>query len=199
VALPESPPKDEAHLEDQRLLLQIARDSITSAAAGQPAPSLDLLSLTDWLQSVRASFVTLTLAGALRGCIGALQASLPLALDVQEHAAAAATEDYRFTPVGPEEVDGLDIEISVLSIPQPLVYDSPQDLLRRLRPHVDGVILNSGQHRATFLPQVWEHVPDPVQFLSLLCEKARLPERAWQNGLLEVQTYQVKSFHEAHG
>jgi AmmeMemoRadiSam system protein A len=199
VALSASPAQDAAHRADQVRLLHIARESITSAAAGQPAPSLDLPALTEWLQSTRASFVTLTGAGALRGCIGALQASLPLALDVQEHAAAAATQDYRFTPVGPQEVDGLDIEISVLSIPQPLDYDSPQDLLRRLRPHVDGVILSSGQHRATFLPQVWEHVPDPAKFLSLLCQKARLPERAWQSGQLEVQTYQVESFHEARG
>jgi AMMECR1 domain-containing protein len=87
----------------------------------------------------------------------------------------------------------------VLTIPQPLRYDTPRDLLRRLRPHVDGVILISGLHRATFLPQVWEHVPDPAQFLSMLCEKARLPEHAWQGGQLEVQTYQVESFQETRG
>jgi AmmeMemoRadiSam system protein A len=194
-----SPPQDSAHNADQDLLLRIARESIRAAAARRPAPALDLPSLSEWLQSVRASFVTLTRAGALRGCIGALQASLPLALDVQEHAAAAATEDYRFPPVSPEEAEALEIEISVLTIPQPLEFASPEELLARLRPQIDGVIITSGLHRATFLPQVWEHVPDPAQFMGMLCEKARLPEQAWRHGRLEVQTYQVESFHEHRG
>jgi AmmeMemoRadiSam system protein A len=194
-----TPPDEPEHVADRMRLLRIARESVIAAAARQPAPPLDLATLSEWLRSTRASFVTLTHAGALRGCIGALQAAQPLALDVQEHAAAAATQDYRFPPVTPDEVETLTIEVSVLTPPETLAYASPEDLLRRLRPSIDGVILSSGLHRATFLPQVWEHVPDPAQFLSMLCDKARLPHDAWRGGDLEVATYQVESFEEQPG
>jgi AmmeMemoRadiSam system protein A len=183
--------------EQRQILLRLARQAVERAAAGQPGPDVDLGSLPEALSAERAAFVTLTLRGDLRGCIGALQATMPLARDVVEHARAAATEDFRFYPVRPDESTALAIEISVLSEPAPLAYAQPDDLLTLLRPGVDGVILVSGLHRATFLPQVWEKVPSPALFLDMLCEKAGLPRRAWRTGHPDILTYQVESFHES--
>ena len=182
--------------DEKAFLLQLARKALESAAQGASLPSADPQRSTPRLRSHGASFVTLTCHGALRGCIGALQAYQPLEQDVIEHAAAAGLEDYRFPPVHPDEVPDIHIEVSVLTEPQPLPYDDPAALLSGLRPNIDGVILRSGLHRATFLPQVWEKVPDAMVFLDLLCEKAGLPQRAWRRGHLEVLTYQVESFHE---
>jgi len=115
---------------------------------------------------------------------------------VREHAIAAALEDYRFPPVRPEELDRICIEVSVLSQPQPLEYTTPDELLSRLRPHVDGVILQDGLHRATFLPQVWEKIPDPADFLANLCYKMGAAPDLWRRKHLDVFTYQVEEFHE---
>lgn len=183
--------------EQRQILLRLARQAVERAAAGQPGPDVDLGSLPEALSAERAAFVTLTLRGDLRGCIGALQATMALARDVVEHARAAATEDFRFYPVRPDESTALAIEISVLSEPAPLAYAQPDDLLTLLRPGLDGVILVSGLHRATFLPQVWEKVPSPALFLDMLCEKAGLPRRAWRTGHPDILTYQVESFHES--
>jgi uncharacterized protein len=182
--------------EHRTFLLKLARQAVEQAAAGKPGPALRLDELPEALRAPHATFVTLTSRGDLRGCIGALQASLPLAEDVLVHARAAATEDFRFYPVRPEETPGLEIEISILSNPARLEYSDADDLVAKLRPGIDGVILSSGLHRATFLPQVWEKIPQPHQFLDLLCEKAGLPRRAWRTGHLEVQTYQVECFQE---
>lgn len=182
--------------EQRSLLLRLARQAMELAASGKPGPALRLEDLPETLRAPHATFVTLTSRGDLRGCIGALQASLPLAEDVVEHARAAATEDFRFHPVRPEETSGIEIEISILSDPVPLEYGDADDLVASLRPNTDGVILTSGRHRATFLPQVWEKIPEPHQFLDLLCEKAGLPRRAWHTGHLDVLTYQVESFEE---
>jgi AmmeMemoRadiSam system protein A len=182
--------------EDRSTLLRLARQAVELAAAGKPGPALRLEDLPEVLHAPHATFVTLTSNGDLRGCIGALQASLPLAQDIVVHARAAATEDFRFRPVRPEETPDIEIEISILSDPVPLEYGDADDLMARLRPGIDGVILTSGLHRATFLPQVWEKVPQPHQFLDLLCEKAGLPRRAWRTGHLDVSTYQVESFQE---
>ncbi|TLN23663.1 AmmeMemoRadiSam system protein A, partial [bacterium] len=134
--------------------------------------------------------------GELRACIGALEAYQPLVDDVREHAAEAAQEDFRFYPVRPKEVAHIQIEISRLTQPQPLEYSSPEDLVARLRPGVDGVILRDGLHRATFLPQVWEKLPEPSAFLSHLCAKMGAAENAWRKKRLTVLTYQVEEFHE---
>jgi AmmeMemoRadiSam system protein A len=141
--------------------------------------------------------VTLTESGELRGCIGGLHALDPLYEDVRQHGFQAALRDYRFPPVTPDEVPKLEIEVSVLTEPQPLDYDTPQDLLRVLRPEVDGVILSQGYRRATFLPQVWERVPDPETFLSMLCDKMGVPPDTWRRTKLDVQTYQVENFIES--
>ncbi len=142
-------------------------------------------------------FVTLTeRSGELRGCIGTLEAHQPLVEDVREHAAAAATLDYRFSPVMPDEVTELRIEISRLTTPLPLEYTSPDELPARLRPGVDGVILRDGGHRATFLPQVWEKVGDPEEFLAHLCLKMGAPANLWRRKKMDVLIYQVEEFHE---
>lgn len=182
--------------EDRSTLLRLARQAIELAAAGKQGPALRLEDLPEALRAPHATFVTLTSGGDLRGCIGALQATIPLAEDVVVHARAAATEDFRFYPVRPEETAGIEIEISILSDPVPLEYTDADDLMAKLRPGIDGVILTSGMHRATFLPQVWEKVPQPHQFLDMLCEKAGLPRRAWRTGHPDVLTYQVESFKE---
>jgi AmmeMemoRadiSam system protein A len=182
--------------EHRAILLNLARKAVESACAGRPGPAVPLDDLPEGLRACRATFVTLTRQGALRGCIGGLQATLPLAQDVVEHARAAAIEDFRFYPVRPEETAELEIEVSILSEPVPLDYQQSDELLTRLRPGVDGVILTSGLNRATFLPQVWEKVAQPSVFLDMLCEKAGLPRRAWHTGHPDILTYQVESFHE---
>ncbi len=182
--------------QERALLLKIGRDAITAAVRGKPLPRLDLASFPPRLREKGASFVTLTRHGALRGCIGTLEAYQPLALDVQEHAVAAATQDYRFPPVRPEELPEIEIEVSRLTPAVPLEYASPEDLLRKLRPGVDGVVLSDGLRRATFLPQVWEKLPDAAEFLSQLCLKMGAPPDLWRRKPLEVSVYQVEEFHE---
>lgn len=183
--------------EEKTLLLKLARQSLEAAVRGQPLPSLDLAALPEALRQPGASFVTLTLKdGALRGCVGALEAHQPLAEDVRQHAVEAALEDYRFSPVEPAELPQIEIEISRLTSPQDLEYAAPEDLPTHLRPHIDGVTLMDGWRRATFLPQVWDKVPDPEEFLYHLCDKMGAPPNLWRRKKLRVQTYQVEEFHE---
>ena len=149
------------------------------------------------LQEKRGVFVTLNKHGRLRGCIGSLVGLEPIAEGVRRNALNAAFNDRRFPPVTPDEFDDLQIDISVLSQPRPLPYKDSADLLQKLRPGIDGVILRGpGGASATFLPQVWEQLPDPQLFLSHLCLKAGLPQSAWQSGQLDIDTYQVQHFEE---
>ncbi len=182
--------------EDRQYLLQLARESVEQAAHGQEPPVLDLEDVPASLRRDGASFVTLTKGGRLRGCIGSLEAERPLALDVQENAVNAALHDPRFSPLQPAELDDLQIEISVLSLPEPLDYEDADDLIEALRPGVDGVVIESGWHRGTFLPQVWEKLPEPQRFLQHLCQKAGLSPDAYRSGDLDVYTYQVDKFTE---
>jgi AmmeMemoRadiSam system protein A len=177
-------------------LLRVARQGLEAAVRGQEPPPLEPASRTPALERVACSFVTLTELGELRGCIGGLVAEEPLWRDVQRRARQAALRDYRFVPVQPEELPIIEIEVSVLTEPVPLAYDSPNDLLGKLRPHVDGVVLRQGMNRATFLPQVWETVPEPDQFLSMLCQKLGVPPDAWRRAHLQVEIYQVEEFSE---
>jgi AmmeMemoRadiSam system protein A len=185
-------------LTERKILLKIARTAIELATQGKRLPQLELENYPRSLQENGATFVTLTEAssGRLRGCIGTLEAFQPLVLDVQEHAAAAALEDYRFTPVKPVEVPLLHIEISRLTPSQPLKYSDPKALSGLLRPGIDGVVLKDGDMRSTFLPQVWEQLPDPQEFLNHLCQKMGAPANLWQKKVLSVFTYQVEEFHE---
>ena len=184
---------------DRRWVWQWARAAVAAAVAGRSAPEVDPAAVPAALRQPAAAFITLRRAGELRGCIGGLEARWPLYLDVGQHAAQAATQDYRFEPVAANELDELEIEISLLTEPRPLAYTTPAELLERLRPGVDGVTLAYAQHRATFLPQVWERVPEPARFLELLCEKMGLPADVWRRAHCEVSTYQVEVIEETAG
>ena len=189
-------PKNEFSQQERTLLLEIAREAITNAVQGLPLPTLNLESMPPALQKEGASFVTLTIAGRLRGCIGTLQAYQPLAKDVQEHAVAAAMEDYRFSPLRKEELSEIDIEVSCLTPAVKLPYDHPEQLPDLLNPHEDGVVLQDGYHHATFLPQVWEQLPVPSDFLTHLCLKMGVPGQTWQHKVLDVSIYHVEEFGE---
>ncbi|NLE93240.1 MAG: AmmeMemoRadiSam system protein A [Chloroflexi bacterium] len=182
--------------DERSTLLKIARQSLIDAAHDRPAAPLPA-DLPPALLEKGASFVTLTMHGQLRGCIGTLEAYQPLAQDVRQRAAQAATQDYRFPRVRPGDVEHIHIEISRLTIPTPLPYSEPEELPRLLRPHVDGVVLSDGRNGATFLPQVWEQLPDPAEFLSHLCQKMGARSDLWRRKVLSVEIYQVEEFEEA--
>ena len=182
--------------EEQRMLLQLARQAMEAAVCGEPEPVVELDGLPPRLQQVGTSFVTLTRRGQLRGCIGALEPVESLAIDVCKHAVDAALQDYRFPPVKQYELEEIDIEISRLTLPQTLEYECAEDLLAKLQPGRDGVVLKDGLYRATFLPQVWEKLPDCSEFLDHLCDKMGAPVNLWRFKKLEVQTYQVEEFRE---
>ena len=148
------------------------------------------------LREKRGTFVTLQKHGDLRGCIGHIEAVQELFKDVIDNTCAAAFEDPRFLPLQEDELQNIKIEISVLTVPQKLLYVSVEDLFSKLRPNTDGVIIEKGRYSATYLPQVWEELPDKKEFLSSLCLKAGLPEHEWEHGMLEVMVYQAEVFGE---
>jgi AmmeMemoRadiSam system protein A len=182
--------------EERGILLSLGRQAIEAITCGSPLPLVDRDKLPDALLQPGATFVTLTIQGDLRGCVGTLEPYQPLVDDVIEHAVAAATQDFRFPPLAPEELPRIHIEISRLTAPKDLDYDSPLDLLSRLHPNVDGVTIFDGWRRATFLPQVWEKLPDPIEFLDHLCYKMGAAPDLWRSQKLRVQTYQVEEFHD---
>jgi hypothetical protein len=187
---------DKLTSEEKKTLLRLAREALESGVRGAPLPPLDEASLTPALRREGASFVTLTAHGNLRGCIGALEPYQPLAEDVREHTLAAALEDYRFPTVQENELTGIKIEVSRLTVPVQLEYSDADDLLIKLSPGKDGVILRDGFRRATFLPQVWEKISDPADFLANLCNKMGAASDAWRRKHLEILIYQVEEFHE---
>ena len=189
---------DEDHLtqQEKQALLSIARQALENGVRGESLPPLDLNKFTPRLQADGTSFVTLAINGMLRGCIGSLEPNQSLAEDVREHAIAAALNDYRFPPVRISELSQIEIEVSRLTTPISLEYDGPEDLLSRLRPGVDGVVIRDGMRRATFLPQVWEKLPDPAEFLDHLCAKMGATPGLWRQKHIDVLIYQVEEFHE---
>jgi uncharacterized protein len=182
--------------EEKQALLQLARQSLEAGVCGQPLPQIDPARATPVMRAEGASFVTLTIRGELRGCIGALEPYQSLAEDVREHAVAAALEDFRFPQVKENELSKIQIEISRLTRPVRMDYKDAEDLLTKLRPGVDGVILRDGIRRATFLPQVWEKIPDAAAFLANLCYKMGTAPDTWKRKHLEVLIYKVEEFHE---
>ncbi|OAI16051.1 hypothetical protein A1507_12610 [Methylomonas koyamae] len=180
--------------EDQRQrLLALARQSISHGLqTGRPL-TVELSDYPGELSAHRATFVTLERAGQLRGCIGMLEARQPLAEDVAENAFAAAFRDPRFPPLRDSELAGLDLHISVLAPAEPLPVASEADLLQQLRPGVDGLILQEGGRRATFLPAVWDDLPEPARFLTHLKQKAGLPAAYWSDSLRFFR-YTTESF-----
>jgi len=183
-------------LQEKETLLKLARQALELGLRGEKFPPLEAAAQTPLLQAEGTCFVTLTQYGQLRGCIGALEPYQPLAEDVREHALAAALDDYRFPNLRPEELDEIKIEISRLTVPVPLNYADAEDLLVKIRPGVDGVVLKDGRRRATFLPQVWEKVPEKEDFLGQLCQKMGVSRNHWRRKKLDVLIYQVEEFHE---
>ncbi len=181
---------------DGKKLLQTARSAIADKLSGSGGGLDKATDAPPHLQEPRGTFVTLTKNGSLRGCIGHLAAREPVIEGVRQNSINAAFKDPRFPPLSRDEFDGIKIEISVLTEPIPLEHSGGRDLLEKLQPKVDGVIIRKGGRQATFLPQVWEQLPDKKNFLSHLCLKAGLPGDAWMSGDLEVSTYRVQAFEE---
>ncbi|MDS4026736.1 MAG: AmmeMemoRadiSam system protein A [Candidatus Contendobacter sp.] len=178
---------------DRTTLLDVARASIQYGLRHRLALAVHPDDYPETLRPPRATFVTLEIGGQLRGCIGALTAYQPLIQDVATHAYAAAFEDPRFPELRPEEFPKLEIFISVLSPPEPMRFGSEEDLLKQVRPGVDGLILQFRHYRATFLPAVWESLPDPYVFLAQLKQKAGLPLDFWSSEL-RVERYTTEYF-----
>ncbi len=167
------------------IALQLGRGESPASAARYPV-----------FQQQGATFVTLKKKGQLRGCIGNLEPVGTIWKGIRANALNAAFHDYRFAPLQLEELDEIHIDISLLTPAVPLVYADDRDLLEKLRPGHDGVILNQGTSRATFLPQVWQQLPRPEDFLGQLCRKAGLHETAWRDMHPEIRIYQVQCFAE---
>jgi len=186
-----------------QLLVRLARHTLMDRL-GKQIPQAEIDSLNTALKdscfkSPCGTFVTLKINENLRGCIGNLASDTPLASGVRRNAINAAFHDPRFAPLSTSELERVEIEISILSEPQLLKYRDGDDLIDKLRPHVDGVIIRKDHSSATFLPQVWEQLPQPQNFLAHLCMKAGLEADSWQNPELEVSTYQVQYFEEHTG
>ncbi len=184
----------ECTIEEGRILLEHARRTIAlqfgrkhTQETSPPSPAF---------QQQGATFVTLKKRGQLRGCIGNLEPVGTIWEGIRENALNAAFHDYRFSPLKPEELEEIHVDISLLTPAVPLVYLDDRDLLLKLRPGRDGVILSRGKAKATFLPQVWQQLPRPEDFLGQLCRKAGLPETAWRDMHPEIKIYQVQCFAE---
>ena len=172
-------------------LLHLARAAIADKLGFVPGD----YPRTGWLEEHGATFVTLNMEGRLRGCIGSLEAYRPLIDDVRNNAVAAAFYDPRFHPLDKDEFARVAIEVSLLGTPEPIQFSSEHDALARLNPGNDGVILEYGRLRATYLPQVWAQLPDPQSFISHLKTKAGLPENFWSDDI-RLSRYTVEKWKE---
>lgn len=182
--------------EEGKYLLSVARQTIEERLAGQKEEGESETFQSPKFHEKRGTFVTLTENGALRGCIGHIIPQESMIEGIRENAINAAFRDPRFPPLSEVEWKRVQVEISILTDPIPLDYTDAVDLLNRLRPGIDGLIIKKGFNQATFLPQVWEQLPDKEEFLRHLCLKAGLDMDAWKNDKLEVFVYQVQAFEE---
>jgi AmmeMemoRadiSam system protein A len=174
---------------ERKILLEIARNTITYCLENDTtAMPLNLQDFPEHLRAPRACFVSLHENQELRGCIGSLQAHQPLVIDVMHNAYNAAFRDPRFHPVTAAEFHEIKIEISVLSQPEAMHFSSEDELQQQIRPGIDGLILTDNGYRGTFLPVVWEQIPDKHEFLQHLKMKAGLPANCWSN-TLKVERY----------
>ena len=189
MAFTEEPILPTVHQARGRLLTALARTAI-AAEFGAPWPALPRPA---WLDEPAATFVTLTLNAQLRGCIGSIEAHHSLYDDVTHNARAAAHDDPRFPPLTADELPAVRIEVSVLTALQPLQFSSEADALRRLRPGIDGVVFEYGGRRATLLPQVWEQIPEPKDFMAQLKQKAGLPADLRADDM-RLAVFQVERF-----
>jgi len=181
------------HADKGRILLTLARNAIAEAL-GMSLDG-DVPMQEDWLQQKGACFITLKEDGELRGCIGSLEARRPLLQDIHTNAINAALHDPRFPPLTLAELDEVHIEVSLLSPSRRLEFSSEADALSKLRPGRDGVIFECGSHKSTFLPQVWEQLPDPAMFMAHLKLKAGLPADFWHEDVL-IYIYNVEKYAE---
>jgi len=181
---------------ERATLLDVARRSIEHGLeTGRPLAVI-ASEYPRELKAMRASFVTLHLRGQLRGCIGHLEPVQPLVVDVAENAFAAAFRDPRFRPLTTAEWPDIDIHLSVLTVPEPMQFDDEADLVGQLHPGEDGLILQDGPNRGTFLPSVWDSLPDPADFMTQLKHKAGLASNHW-SAQLQVYRYRTESFGES--
>jgi len=182
--------------EDKQTLLTVARAAIVSKL-GSKGEAVRMKALSPQLGQRRGCFVSLHKKKALRGCIGIIEPIAPLIDGIHENALNAAFRDPRFPALEERELGEIEIEISVLTPPQPLVFQSPEALLAQLKPGVHGVILTKGGRHSTFLPQVWRQLPDKEQFLEHLCLKAGMKGDCWKDAAVKVHVYEVESFSES--
>ena len=179
--------------KDKAFLVRLARSVIEAALdTGQKEALPDDVSKA--VMKKGGCFVTLHKKGTLRGCIGTIEPVQYLVKGVEENAINAAFKDPRFSPLSIEELPDIDLEVSVLTVPQKLIFKDSEDLKRELKPGIHGVILSSGRRSSTFLPQVWDQLPDPELFLRHLCEKAGLHGDCWQDQETEVEVYEAIYF-----
>jgi len=174
-------------------LLELARKSLVEKLQNKTCP---LMHDEPAFSENAATFVTLKIGGKLRGCIGNLEPVGKLWEGIRDNAVNAAFHDHRFSPLSSDELPAVRLDISILSQPKPLEYKNTEDLLTKLRPGIDGVILREGGRSATFLPQVWQQLRSPEQFLDHLCLKAGLPQETWRQKRTGIHIYQVQSFSE---
>ncbi len=184
--------------EKAGVLLELARKTVAQrlGIVYEGSPDLEKTLNDPAFEARMGTFVTLTMDKQLRGCIGNLAPDHTVRQGVQENALNAAFNDPRFPALSPDEFEKVRIEISLLTVPVKLEYNNPDELLDSLTPGVDGLIIRKGMHSSTFLPQVWEQLPDKQSFLGHLCLKAGLPPDEWKKGELAVHAYRVQSFEE---
>lgn len=189
---------EKVSIEDGALLLKLARQTILYELGEKKISSVQLKKKVSSLvlEENRGVFVSLHKQGDLRGCIGNIEPVKTIFDGVRDNAKHAALNDPRFSPLSVEELKDTCIEVSILTRPRPLDYSDADDLIKKLRPAVDGVIIQQESRRATFLPQVWDQLRTPELFLAHLCMKAGLSSGEWKSGSLKVSTYQVQLFEE---
>jgi AmmeMemoRadiSam system protein B/AmmeMemoRadiSam system protein A len=183
--------------EERGQLLGLARQSLSEVVTNDKLPEVKTNAFPQKFAEVKGCFVTLTKNGRLRGCIGHIVPQEPLYKAVMDNTLNAAERDPRFNPVRPDELNQIEIEISVLTVPERLPFNSPEDLLAKLQPHRDGVVLKLDGRSATYLPQVWEQIPDKIQFLDSLAQKAGAAAGDWRAPGTQVFVYRVESFKES--
>ncbi len=181
-----------SNVELGNALLALARGAI----GGKFGLNGDVAAAHEALGQPGATFVTLTQRGTLRGCIGSLEAHRALGRDVQENALAAAFRDPRFSPLAQEEFRITRVEVSLLTAPEPLAFRDEAEFMAQLRPGIDGIVFRYGRHRSTFLPQVWESLPEPSQFMQQLKRKAGLPPDFW-HAEVSISRYTVSKWKES--